>query len=463
MSNKAILVVENDVLSRTALVDLLVRNGFETVEAENGVAAMDVFRAGEFMAVITDLRMPKMSGLELLKKIRTRDADVPVILVTAYGSVQTAVEAMKEGASDYVTKPFDAQEILTVLSRQANIHQLREENRSLRRQIGAQYGLTNIVGRSEGMRTVFEQVNTVVDSLATVLIQGESGTGKELVARALHFNSARAKGPFVPVSCAALTETLLESELFGHEKGAFTGATTARSGRIEVADGGTLFLDDVDDIPLKAQVKLLRVLQERVVERVGTHRPRSVDVRVVAATKVDLRKKIGEGEFREDLYYRLSVIPIHIPPLRHRKEDISPLVSHFLDRFCEREKCDAMRLSPECIKALEAYTWPGNVRELENVVERLVATCPGPTCGLDALPPELVNGRLDEDVPLPSTFPKDGIDLLGELDRVESRIIRWALARTGGNKSKTARLLQLSRSTLADHMRRLQLEAGDRS
>ena len=454
MTGVSVLVVDDDPLSRTALTDLLGRTGYEPVEARSGEQALERFEAGAFLAVITDLRMPRMDGLELLRRIRERDPAVPVVLVTAYGSVQTAVEAMKEGASDYVTKPFSSDEILATLSRLADLQRLREENRDLKSEIQSRYGFANIVGRSSGMRAVFEMIRTVAHSQSTVLIQGESGTGKELVARALHYHSGRSSGPFVAVSCAALAENLLESELFGHEKGAFTGASAAKPGRVELANGGTLFLDDIDDIPLNAQVKLLRVLQERVVERVGTVKPRAVDVRVVAATKVDLRQAAAEGAFRDDLYYRLSVIPIVLPPLRERGDDIPLLVNHFLSRFAERDGRDALRLSTDCLHALEGYPWPGNVRELENVVERLAAVCAGPSCGLEVLPPEIVGAGADRMV-APVEIPDEGLDLVGELDRLESRIICWAVERTGGNKSKMARLLRISRSTLADHMNRL--------
>ncbi len=456
MSGVTVLVVDDDPLSRTALTDLLGRSGYEPVEARSGQQALERFQAGAFLAVITDLRMPRMDGLELMRRIRERDPVVPVVLVTAYGSVQTAVEAMKEGASDYVTKPFSSDEILATLARLADIQRLQRENRSLKREIRSRYGFANIVGRSEGMRAVFEMIRTVADSQSTVLIQGESGTGKELVARALHYHSGRASGPFVAVSCAALAENLLESELFGHEKGAFTGASAAKPGRVELANGGTLFLDDIDDIPVNAQVKLLRVLQERVVERVGTVKPRTVDVRIVAATKVDLRQAVSVGGFRGDLFYRLSVIPIVLPPLRDRGEDIPLLVNHFLGQFAERDGREPLKLAPDCLHALEGYAWPGNVRELENVVERLAAVCSGPRCGVEVLPTEIV-GAGAESLIAPLDLHADGLDLVEELDRFEGRIIRWAMERTGGNKSRMARLLRISRSTLADHMSRLGL------
>ncbi len=460
MSNAAILVVDDDALSLAALTDLLSRAGYEPLGVSSGAKALDAFQAGRFEAIITDLRMPRMSGLELLRQVRARDPEVPVVLVTAYGSVQTAVEAMKEGASDYVTKPFSSQEILSALSRLVDLRRLRHENRALKEEIRSRYGYSGIIGRSAPMQAVFAMIRTAADSLSTVLIEGESGTGKELVARALHFNSSRASGPFVPISCAALAETLLESELFGHERGAYTGAITARPGRVELADGGTLFLDDADDIPMSAQVKLLRVLQERMVERLGAVKARKVDVRVVVATKVDLRKAVAEKRFREDLYYRISVLPIKLPPLRERRGDIPPLVQHFLQAFADRDNAAPLKLDPVVMRDFEAYGWPGNVRELENVIERLSVTCAGPVCDRDTLPAELHAGSIHPaGAPNLVDPPPEGFHLQEELDRIERHYISWALGKTRGNKSQAARLLQLRRSTLTDHMTRLGLSA----
>ena len=460
MRPASILVVDDDALSLAALTDMLLRAGHDPVGAASGAQALETFRAGYFDAVITDLRMPRMDGLELLRKLRARDPSVPVVLVTAYGSVQTAVEAMKEGASDYVTKPFSSQEILTALGRLLDLERLRHENRELREQVKTRYGFSGIIGRSSPMLAVFDQIRTAANSMATVLVEGESGTGKELVAKALHFNSRRSAGPFVAVSCAALAETLLESELFGHDRGAFTGAVSSRPGRAEQAEGGTLFLDDADDIPLSAQVKLLRLLQERTVERLGSNRSRRVDVRVVVATKIDLRQAVAEGVFREDLFYRVSVLPIRLPPLRERRPDISLLAGHFLQQFAERDGQPALKIEPYAMSRLEGYHWPGNVRELENVMERLSLTCSGPTCSADNLPAELDRHPEEtEAFSLPMEPPPEGFALLNELNRIEAHYIRWALARTRGNKSQAARLLQLSRTTLADHMSRLDISS----
>ena len=460
MRPASILVVDDDALSLAALTDMLQRAGHDPVGAASGAQALETFRAGYFDAVITDLRMPRMDGLELLRKLRARDPSVPVVLVTAYGSVQTAVEAMKEGASDYVTKPFSSQEILAALGRLLDLERLRSENRELKEQIKTRYGFSGIIGRNPSMLAVFDQIRTAANSMATVLVEGESGTGKELVAKALHFNSRRSTGPFVAVSCAALAETLLESELFGHERGAFTGAVSSRPGRVEQAEGGTLFLDDADDIPLSAQVKLLRVLQERTLERLGSNRSRRVDVRVVVATKIDLRQAVADGIFREDLFYRVSVLPIRLPPLRERRSDIALLAGHFLQQFADRDSQPPLKLEPEALRGLEAYHWPGNVRELENVMERLSLTCPGPTCSCENLPPELDRRPgASGDFSVPAEPPPEGFALLDELGRIESHYIRWALARTRGNKSQAARLLGLSRTTLADHMSRLEISS----
>ena len=461
MRPASILVVDDDALSLAALSDMLHRAGHDPVGAASGAQALELFQAGIFDAVITDLRMPRMDGMTLLRKLRAKDSRIPVVLVTAYGSVQTAVEAMKEGASDYVTKPFSSQEILATISRLVDLDRLERENKSLKEELGARYGFAGIVGHSAPMRAVFDQIRTAADSMATVLIEGESGTGKELVARALHFNSRRASGPFVAVSCAALAENLLESELFGHERGAFTGAVAARPGRAEQAEGGTLFLDDADDIPLNAQVKLLRLLQERTIERLGSNRSRRVDVRVLVATKVDLRQAVAEGAFREDLFYRVSVLPIRLPPLQERRGDIALLAGHFLQRFAERDGGTPLEIAPEALRQLEAYGWPGNVRELENVMERLSLTCSGPRCSCEHLPRELApSDDPPDELGLLSAPPAEGFALLDELNRIESHYIRWALERTRGNKAKAARLLRLSRTTLADHMSRLDITSA---
>lgn len=454
----SILLVEDDRLARFALKDLLERSGYEVHEAADGAAGLAMYKPGTFLAVITDLKMPGMNGIELLEKLRQRDAEAAVIVITAYGAIETAVEAIRKGAVDYITKPFDGTEILHRLSRIREVRSLREENRKLREQIHPPTGLHSMVGRSKAMEKVFDLMKTVADSQATVLIEGESGTGKEMAAQTIHALSQRRNGPFLPVSCAALPESLLESELFGYEKHAFTGATRAKPGRFELAHQGTLFLDDIDDVPMSVQVKLLRAIQERRIERVGATSSIHVDVRMVASTKTDLQEGIRQGRFREDLYYRLAVIPIHLPPLRERKEDIPLLSRHFLAKYCLREGRPLLQLSAEVIETLEAYPWPGNVRELENVIERFVILCEGEPCG-----PECLKGYIRDSGlrsvrrPDVSDFdlPDEGLDLEAELLRIERHYIEASLKKCHGNKSRAAELLQIRRSTLGDRIAKL--------
>jgi len=454
---KRILLVEDDRLARFALKDLLERNGFEVLEAADGPAALRLYRPGAFLAVITDLKMPGMNGIELLENLRSQDPHTAVIVITAYGTIETAVEAIRKGAFDYVTKPFEAAEILHRLSRVRELAQLREENRRLRDQVAPPCGLHGMVGKSRAMESLFALIRTIADSQATVLIQGESGTGKEMAARAIHALSPRGRGPFVAVSCAALPETLLESELFGYERHAFTGALRPKPGRFELAQKGTLFLDEIDDVPLTVQVKLLRAIQERQIERLGGTTPISLDVRILAATKRDLTERVREGKFREDLYYRLAVVPVRIPPLRERKEDIPLLVQHFLEKFSLRDTRPAPRLSAEAVEMLEAYDWPGNVRELENLVERLVLLCGESVCGADCLKAHLRNLGLAEPAEGNMIFdlPAEGLNLQARLDFLERRYIEASLKKCGGNKSKAAELLGLKRSTLGDRIAKL--------
>lgn len=455
---KRILLVEDDRLARFAIKDLLERNGFEVVEAADGRAAVSLYRPGAFLAVITDLKMPGMNGIEVLETLRSQDPQAAVIVITAYGTIETAVEAIRKGAADYVTKPFDAAEILHRLGRVVEMAALKEENRRLREQVAPPCGLHGMVGKSRAMERLFSLIRTVADSQATVLIEGESGTGKEMAARAIHALSPRTQGPFVAVSCAALPETLLESELFGHEKHAFTGALRAKPGRFELAQKGSLFLDEIDDVPLSVQVKLLRALQERQIERLGGTTSISLDVRILAATKRDLAERVREGAFREDLYFRLAVVPIRVPPLRERKEDIPLLVQHFLEKYGLRDGRPVPRLSPTAFEMLEAYDWPGNVRELENVVERLVLLCGDAVCGPDCLKDHLRSPRPGEEGAI--DFPEEGLDLQAKLDSLERRYIEASLKKCGGNKSRAAELLGLKRSTLGDRIARLGIRTG---
>jgi len=367
-----ILLAEDDRSARTTLTQFLEELEYEVAEASSGGEAIDKIRQAPFDLVVTDLKMPGASGLEILKTIQE---DVPRtlgILITGHGSVQSAIQAMKLGAFDYLLKPIDLEELQIVMDKALEFQRLHMENRQLRRDLKKQFGFENIIANSEPMMIVFDLIDKVADSDSTVLIFGESGTGKELVAKAIHYHSPRTDKPFVPINCAAIPADLLESELFGYERGAFTGAHRMKIGRFEYANGGTLFLDEIGEMSPQLQVKLLRVLQERSFERLGGIKPIQVNVRIIAATNQDLEKALTEGRFREDLYYRLSVIPIHIPPLRERKEDIPLLAEHFLDRFNREANRNVDGISPEVLDRLTAYPWPGNVRELENLVERLV-------------------------------------------------------------------------------------------
>ncbi len=452
-----ILLVEDEKLKRISLTDALERKKFSVVPCENPLEALAILEEDNAVDVIvTDLKMPKMNGIDFIKKVRHFDKDVPIIVVTAYATVETAVDAMKLGAYDYITKPFTTEELILVLDRLRDYQEIVKENIYLRSKVRKQYRFENIIGRSKSMQEVYRIIQTVADSDATVLIQGESGTGKELIANAIHFNSHRSHKPLICVSCAALTESLFESEMFGHEKGAFTGAVREKKGRFELADGGTIFLDDVDDIPLASQVKLLRVLQEKTFERVGGMKSISVDVRVVAATKVNLLEKVSKNEFREDLYYRLNVVPIQLPPLRERKEDIPLLVEHFIRKYQKTSR--VTKFSNEAMKALLAYDWPGNVRELENIVERVCTLTAREMVEVDDLPDFLLT-------PSPGGIPvgewrgdRSRLDFAKLVQSYEKELLLWALKKAGGNRSKASKILQLKRTTLQDKLKKYGLQ-----
>jgi len=452
-----ILLVEDEELKRISLTDALERKKFEVLPCENPLDALAILDEGnEVDVIVTDLKMPKMNGIDFIKKVREFDNDVPIIVVTAYATVETAVDAMKLGAYDYITKPFTTDELILVLDRLRDYQEIVKENIYLRSKVRNRYRFENIIGRSKPMQEIYYLVQTIADSDSTVLIQGESGTGKELIANAIHFNSRRRNKPLICVSCAALTESLFESEIFGHEKGAFTGAVKEKKGRFELADGGTIFLDDVDDIPLVSQVKLLRVLQEKTFERVGGTQSISVDVRVVAATKVNLLEKVKNGEFREDLYYRLNVVPILLPPLRERKEDIPLLVEHFMNRY--RKKSPVSKFSKEAMDAILSYDWPGNVRELENIVERICTLTTHEIVELEDLPDFLL-------VPSPTTYTGWGLhgnhsqlNFTELIQSYEKELLTWALNKAGGNRSKASQLLQLKRTTLQDKLKKYGLK-----
>jgi DNA-binding NtrC family response regulator len=455
----SILIVEDEPKMRRLLEISLADDGHSVRcvgDAETGLRNLAAEPAD---LVVTDLKLPGMSGLEFMQAAKRINASVPMIVMTAYGSVETAVEAMKAGASDYVLKPFTMAEMKLVIHKELDVQRVRDENRSLKEALGKRYQFQNIVARSSKMQEVLALVERVAATNSTVLIGGESGVGKDLIARAIHQNSRRASGPFIKINSTAIPDNLFESELFGFEKGAFTGATMAKPGKFELADKGTLFLDEIGDVPAPIQVKLLRVLQEREFERLGGTRTLKVDVRLIAATNRDLRAALEEGTFREDLYYRLNVVPIDIPPLREHKEDIPDLVDHFFNRFARENGKDMHAITPAALKLLMDYHWPGNVRQLENIVERGVALAAGPVLDVDDI-------HLDQRSPAAATLSAgaSGLPFLPEgmtLELWEDEMIREAMRRANGNKSEAARLLGLSRNALRYRLAKLGVADGE--
>src|ERR1700690_625491 len=435
----AILIVEDEAKMRRLLELNLGEDGFTTLSAGDAEAGLKLLRENLVDLVVTDLKLPGMNGLEFLQAIKRQNASLPVVVMTAFGTVETAVEAMKRGASDYVLKPFSLSEMRMVIHKELDVHKLREENRSLREALGKRYAHPNVVARSAKMQEVLATVERVAPTNSTVLLGGESGVGKDLIARAIHEKSRRASGPFIKINSTAIPENLLESELFGYEKGAFTGANTSKPGKFELADKGTLFLDEIGGVPPGIQVKLLRVLQEREFERLGGTRTVKVDVRLIAATNKDLRQALEQGTFREDLYYRLNVVPIDIAPLRERKQDIPDLVNLFVSRFTGESGKPVEGIAPAAMQILVNYHWPGNVRELQNIVERACALAKGSVLEpadihLDVRSAKSGNGS-------PGFLP-DGMTL----EQWEDEMVQEALRRANGNKSQAARLLGLSRN-----------------
>ena len=439
-----VLVVDDDQAHRTMLQTLLTGWGYEISEADDGKTAIEMAHEHPFDLILMDIRMLTVSGLEALSEIKAYNPAIPVIIMTAYSSVETAVEALKKGAYDYLTKPLDFDELRLTMERAMDHSHLKEENRLLRETLGIRFDRLNIIGRSQSMVRLLETVGQVAPSEATVLITGESGTGKDLIAGAVHFNSPRKERPFVKMNCAAVTETLLESELFGHEKGAFTGAHRQKEGRFLQADKGSLFLDEVSEMSLSMQVKLLRVLQDKEITRVGGEEVIKVDVRLIAATNKDLIRAIEAEEFREDLYYRLNVVTIHVPPLRERQEDIPLLAQHFLNQFAQTNKKSIKGITPQAMDRLLKYDWPGNVRELMNAIERAVVLSRSAYLDEQELPPGVATEALEEQVDrstkaIPADVP---------LDEVEKDTILKTLKSARGNKSETARRLGITRRTL---------------
>ncbi len=456
MSNR-ILIADDERTGREALSRFLRLEGFEVDESADGMAALEMFQASPYDVLITDLKMPKMDGLDLLREIKAISPATMGIVITGYASTSSAIQAMKLGAFDYVSKPYELDEIRLVIKRAIEYQVLQSENVTLKKQLKRKYRFENIIGDSKPMQDVFRLIEKVADSDSTVLIQGDSGTGKELVARAIHYNSNRKERYLIPVNCGAIPETLLESELFGHVKGAFTGATTNRIGRFEAANGGTLFLDEIGDMSPSLQVKVLRVIQEQEFEPVGSNKTRKVDVRIIAATNQNLELRVSERLFREDLYYRLSVIPIHIPALRERTDDIVLLASYFLELFCRQKQRKIKPLSIEVIDAFQTYDWPGNVRELENLIERLVILNETGDIRLDDLPEKFQRGAVKV-MGHTVEIPDDGLDFNTMVNDFENRLILAAMTKARGNKNLAAKLLGLKRTTLVEKIKKKDLD-----
>jgi DNA-binding NtrC family response regulator len=448
---KTILVVEDEDKLRRVIELHLKSSGYEVLQAANAEDALKL--ADHAQLVLTDLRLPGMDGLALLDTIRRQNFNTPVVLMTAFGTVESAVIAMKSGAADFLIKPFSLDHLTAVIDKALEVRALRDENLQLKEALDQKFAFDNIVGRSAGMQEIFHTIARVAPTRATVLLCGESGVGKDLIARAIHHHSPRKDRPFVKINCTALPENLMESELFGYEKGAFTGANTTKPGKFEQGDTGTVFLDEIGDVPTGIQVKLLRILQEREFERLGSNKTRRIDVRVIAATNADLRAALEEGRFREDLYYRLNVLPMNIPPLRDRKEDIPFLARHFVRKLAPDLGSPATDISEAGMQRLVAYHWPGNVRELENVIERSLVLGTGET-----LEPEDIRLDMAPASARPaSSFLPEGLTL----DEYEQSLIRESLKRANGNKSQAARLLGLTRNALRYRLSQMGVEDKD--
>ncbi len=450
----SILLVDDDPGSREGLGLLLKGEGYQAEAAATGEEALDLIARKHFDVIITDLFLPGVSGIDILKNVKESDLACNVILITGNATAETAVEAMKSGAFDYITKPVNFDKLKILVAKAVEKSLLVAENLFLRQQLRGKYKFDNIIGNSPAIQPVFTRMEKILQTDSTVLILGESGTGKELVARAIHYNGARKAKPFIAINCGAIPGELLESELFGHVRGSFTGAVHDKPGKFELANQGTIFLDEIGTMPMHLQMKLLRVLQEQEIERVGATRRIKLDVRVISATNSDLDQRVSQGLFREDLFYRLNVIPIHLPPLRERCEDIPLLAKHFLRKICNEMRRPVLDITPTALRALENYAWPGNVREMENVIERAIALTDGVVIDCHDLPLKIGGTHLDHDhLPTPQV-PEQGLDLTDTIARIEMNLITQAMNRADNIKARAANLLKVNRTTLVEKMKR---------
>ncbi len=445
MIPKRILIVDDEESFRHMLSVILIKEGYEVETSSNGEEGLQRAAASTFDQILCDIRMPRMDGLAFLREIKKTGTEATIIVMSAYGTVDIAIEAMKLGAYDYISKPFKPDEIILILRKAEEREQLRRENQLLRKEVAREYSFENIVSKNEKMQKIFDVIKKVSQYKSTVLITGESGTGKELVARALHYNSDRSQNAFIAVNCGAIPENLLESELFGHAKGAFTDAIRTKKGLFEEADGGTLFLDEIGELPGQLQVKLLRVLQDGEIRRIGESKPIQIDVRIVAATVRDLQKEVNEGRFREDLFYRLNVLPLHIPPLRERKEDIPLLIQHFIEKYNNAMNKNITGIEYKAMETLMSYKWYGNVRELENTIERAIVLSEKNKIGPENLPIEIQTFKDECQL---ETLPEEEYSIKKTSKALEINLIKKALKKTKGNHTHAARLLEISHRAL---------------
>lgn len=453
---ETVLIVDDEKNYPPIISAVLENEGYDTLTANSGYEALEILNESDVDLVITDMKMPKMDGIKLLEKIKEKDKDLPVIIMTAYGTIEKAVEAMQKGAYNYILKPFDNEQLILYVKKAAAMYQIIKENRRLQDAVESRFSFDNIIGKSKAMQDIFETIRKIGPASATVLIEGESGTGKELVAKAIHFNSSRREKPFIAVNCSALAENLLESELFGHEKGAFTGAVSMKKGRFELADGGTLFLDEIGELSPNLQVKLLRVLQEKVFERVGGVKPITINTRIIAATNKKLKEEMEAGRFREDLFYRLNVLYITLPPLRDRASDIRLLVSHIIKKYaCERRSdIPVIGVDQEVERLLYEYEWPGNVRELENIIEQSMILCPGETITVSDLPKYFRNNIYENQYL--DKIPEDA-KLNETLSEIEKKMIERALKLKNNVHSDAAELLGIGKSGFSKKLKKYEM------